>query len=130
MQATPKQYAEAWYQLLAGRSAQKRSEATRRMLLHLYRNNRVRWLADIVRNMERLAHRASGAEAVTVRASRKLSAAEARQLAADVMGAPQASVAVRVDPLLLGGVQIETANHRWDLSLAARLAKLHNRLTT
>lgn len=128
MQITPGNVADAWHQALAESSAQKRKQISARFLGYLHRTNRLRWLPDIIRALEMRERRASGIEAVTVTSSRKLPAVHAHKLAKEVMGSAKTSITQTINPELLGGVRIETADNRWDLSLATRLNRAYNRL--
>jgi len=130
MQLTPRHYADAWHQLAASASAHKRKQASRRVLAHLYRTNRLHWLSDIVRELEAIEYRQSGAETVVVRTSRAMPRSQAEKLAKKVLGSKPLSVVQKITPELLGGVQIETTNTRWDASLATRLSRAYNRLTS
>lgn len=128
MQLSPKQYAQAWYQLLKDAPA-SRARISKRMLAHLYRNNRLSWLAPILRAISELERAHGGVERVVVRSAREMSASQARALVREVMGDAGAVIARRQDPELIAGARIETKNSRWDLSLQTRLQALQKRLT-
>ncbi len=129
MQLSPQHYAHAWHRLLAQAGSKERAAVSKRMLKYLHRTNRLRWLPEILRRLGMLLERGQNAESVLVVSAREMSAAEADTLAAGVVGARAGSVTRRVESGLLGGVRIETANSRWDASLAATLKALQKRLT-
>lgn len=128
MQITPRNVADAWQEALAESPAQKRKQISTRFLEHLYRSNRLSWLPAIIRALEMRERRTSGIEAVTVTSSHTLPAQLAHKLVKEVMGNAKTSITQAIDPELLGGVQIETADNRWDLSLRTRLNRAYNRL--
>ncbi|OJI07888.1 hypothetical protein BK004_00400 [bacterium CG10_46_32] len=129
MQLRAAQYAHAWHHLLKDAQAAKRKTISRRMLEHLYHNNRLGMLPAILRIMEDIEYQESGVEPVTVRSAGKLTKADAEQLVQKILKKKGTAITQKIDPNLLGGIQIETKNSRWDVSLSSKLQSAYNRLT-
>ena len=54
---------------------------------------------------------------------------DALKLVKEITGHDVSDIDISTDPELLGGLQIETQNTRWDLSLRGQLQKINHTLT-
>ena len=125
MNITPKQYALAWYELLQDKKAPK--DTNKKMLTHLYNTGKLSKLAEILRNLEEIEHKARGIEHVTVTSAREIPDAQAEKLAKEILQT-EVTVSKEVNPDLIGGIQVETKNKRWDLSLKNQLLSLSKQI--
>lgn len=133
MKLSPKYYAEAWFQALTEKPADQMSATSQLFLKHVYGHSHGKWLPEIIRLMEQLEHLHNGTTAVKVRSAHPLSAQLLSQAVEQVM--PHATTGKTaiiqsvIDPAVIGGVQIETADQRWDLSLRGQLRHLTQTLS-
>jgi len=125
MTITPKQYATAWYELLQNKKAPK--DINKKMLAHLYKTGRLSKLSEILRNLEEIEHQAQGIEHVIVTSAREMTDAIAKKLAKEILKT-DVTVSKEINPDLIAGIQIETKNKRWDLSLKHQLTSLEKQL--
>jgi len=125
MTITPKQYALAWYELLRDKDAKK--EINKKMLAHLYKTGHLSKLAEILRNLEEIEHLKSGVERATITSAREITDKDANRLAKEILKT-EVIISQKINPDLIGGLQIETKNKRWDLSLKHQLTSLEKQL--
>jgi len=126
MTSTPKQYALAWYELLQDKKTSK--NINKKMLNHLYSTGRLSKLAEILRNLEEIEHRRSGIERATVTSARAILDKDAKRLAKEILKINEVVVSREINPDLIAGIQVETKNKRWDLSLKHQLTSLEKQL--
>jgi len=125
MTITPKQYALTWYELLQDKKSDK--NINQKMLTYLYKTGRLSKLAEILRNLEEIEHKAQGIEHVTVTSAREIADSEAKKLAKEILKT-EITISTKINPELIGGIQIETKNKRWDLSIKNQLLSLRKQL--
>ena len=128
MTATPKQYALAWYELLQDKKTAK--DMNQNMLAHLHKTGRLSWLSEIVRNLEEIEHRQSGIERATITSARAILDKDAKRMAKAILKIDEVVVSREINPDLIAGIQVETKNKRWDLSLKNQLLSLSKQLQT
>lgn len=129
MKATAKQYAQAWYSSLKDASPEDMDAISERFLDHLRDSGNMKMLSDVLMHMEAIETAEQGLETVTIRSAHELEQPVIEDILSKVLGKTTAAVNKVVDESLLGGVQVETENTRWDLSLRGQLRKLQNQLT-
>jgi len=125
MTITPKQYALTWYSLLQDKKASK--EINKKMLTHLYKTGRLSKLAEILRRLERIEESEQGIEHATVTSAYEMTDSQAQKLAKEILKT-KVTVSKEINTDLIGGVQIETKNKRWDLSIKNQLLSLSKQL--
>ncbi len=128
MRLTPKYYAQAWFSVLAESKPEDWNDISKRVLKHIYSHGHVKWLPEIVRLVDVLQHRQNGTVAVTVRSAHALDQDLLNQLVAAVLPTAKTVIDQQVDPMVIGGAQIETINQRWDLSVKGQLNQLAHTL--
>jgi len=129
MQLSPQHYAAAWFNLLSQKPKKEWSVVSKKVLRALYQRGHLHWLPEIVNRVEELEAQATGDVPVTVTAPHALSQKEAHALAKEVLGTDPKTVTTIVDESLIGGIQVETKNNRWDLSVKSALTDLTKTLT-
>ena len=124
MRLTPLYYAQAWYQALHEVPKAQWSDVSRRVLQHIYQHGHVKWLPDITRHVARLQHEQAGTTAVTVRSAHALEADFVESIVKRYLPTVTPIITQEVDDRLIGGVQIETANLRYNTSVKSQLNQL------
>ncbi|MEO8744782.1 MAG: ATP synthase F1 subunit delta [Candidatus Dormiibacterota bacterium] len=104
-------------------------EATNFAML-LIESNRVRDVAEIQDEFERLADEAVGRVRATVTTAVELSTSDRHQVAEDISSrlGKEVRLDVVVDPRILGGLKLQYGDRLVDASVAARLEQLRRRL--
>lgn len=129
MKATPAQYARAWYDSLKAADSAQWDDISQRYLEHLHHAGDLNKISTIKRLMTDLETAERGVTPVTVRTAHDQSAESILPLVKDVLGEYAVDVTTVSDDSLIGGIQIETRNKRFDLSLAGELRQLKKALT-
>lgn len=129
MKLTPKQYAEAWFQALTEADAEHFSVTCQLFLKHIYRHGHGKWLPEITRLIEGLEHKKNGTMAVKVRSTHPLPSHLLTSAIQKVLPNKQVVIQSLIDERVIGGVQIETTDQRWDLSLSGQLRHLTQTLS-
>jgi len=124
MNATSKQLALAWFELLEDKN---HKDASKKMLSHLYNSGQLSSLPEIVRHLEEIEHQSRGVEHATVTTAHETTETQAKKLAKEILK-EDIIVSTVINPELIGGVQIETKNKRWDLSIRKTLQQLEKQL--
>jgi F0F1-type ATP synthase delta subunit len=128
MRLTPKYYAQAWFSALNETDSKQWSEVSQRMLEHVYKHGNVKWLPEIVRLVTNLQHEHAGTTAVTVKTAHELDGQLITRLVQAVLPNVKAVIEQTIDTRVIGGIQIETTNQRWDLSVKGQLTQLAHSL--
>lgn len=129
MKLSTRQLATAWFEALQESAPAEWSGISQRMLRHLYIRGQLRRLREIVRAMSVLEHERQGTTPVTVRLAHALPEPLIAQAVQRVLPNIRAVIESVQAPAVLGGLQIETPNQRFDLSIQARLHQLTNIIT-
>jgi F0F1-type ATP synthase delta subunit len=129
MKATASQFASAWYSSLKSADVSQWDEISQRFLEHLHTAGNLKQLPHIKRLMKELETAERGVTEVTVRTAHDRSENDLLPLIKEVLGEQNVSVTLVSDDSLIGGIQIETRNKRYDLSLAGELRQLKKTLT-
>ena len=105
------------------------AEATNLAML-LIESNRVRDVAEIHDEFERLADEAAGRVRATVTTAVELSVSDRDHVAKDISSrlGKEVRLDVVVDPRILGGLKLQYGDRLIDASVAARLEQLRRRL--
>jgi F0F1-type ATP synthase delta subunit len=127
MQVTPKQYARAWYKLVS-KDKSKVKTMSKKLLTHLYKAGKLSWISEIVRLYEDIEHANQGIEHVVVTSSHEITQTEAINLAQELLNTQELDVSQKTNPDIIAGIQVETKNKRWDLSLSNQLNQLTKHL--
>ena len=83
MNATSKQYALAWYELLQDKDSH--SAVNKKMLTYLHGSGQLSKLPEILRNLEEIEHQSRGIEHATVTTAHEITEAQAEKLAKDIL---------------------------------------------
>jgi len=126
MTITPKQYALTWYELLQDKKSSK--DINKKMLTHLYKAGCLSKLAEILRILEGIEESEQGIEHATVTSVYEMTDSQAQKLAKEILKT-EVTVSKEINPDLIGGIQVETKNKRWDLSIKNQLLSLGKQLT-
>ena len=117
-------YAQAWFQALQEVSSTQWSDVSQRVLQHIHQHGHVKWLPEIVRRISQLEHTQAGTTAVTIRSAHVLAADFVATLVERYLPTIKPVITQTVDTTLIGGVQIETDNLRYNLSVKSQLNQL------
>jgi F0F1-type ATP synthase delta subunit len=128
MTTTPQQYAQAWYQILISSKKKPTKSVIKKLLTHLYRHGKFSWLAEIVRSLQELEQRQSNKIFVTITTSHEHEKAVIEKVAQEILKTTKLNITHRIEKDLLRGMQIETTNKRWDLSLRNHVIQLRKQL--
>lgn len=129
MKLAPRHLATAWYQALQNAETTRWPEISQRMLRYLYTHGQLKLLPEVVRQVEVLEHAQRGTTPVTVRSAHPLSDTLMRDVILQLLPQAKPMIAQIQDDAVIGGVQIETLNQRWDLSLRGQLRQLTQTLS-
>lgn len=129
MKASASQVALAWYQSLQAAEASQWDTISQRFLEHLHSNGALKQLSEIQRRITDLEKKANGVTDVIVRSAHARSEEEVLPLITQVLGEGNVEITMLIDESLVGGIQIETRNKRFDLSLRGELRQLKKTLT-
>ncbi len=129
MQITPYHYAELWYETLAGKKASEWKEASQAILRHLHDTGRFSWLAEIAQLVTQLEEKHSGVTTVTVHSAHTLPEKPIQAYVQKMVGSEKVHITYKENPDLIGGIQVETTDKRWDASLSGALSQLQKKLT-
>lgn len=129
MHATPAQYAQAWYEALKSADQKQWPEISQAVLLRLQKEGKLSFLSQIRQQMEQIELTERGAVKVTVKTAHDLDKQVVSQLVKQLLAA-EVELEIREDKNLLGGIVVETADRRWDLSARGQLKQLKQQLTS
>lgn len=125
---TPKHYAVALYDVLQDAEEKSRSSIVRRFLQQLYQAGKLRLLPAITTAFEQLHHARMHTTPVHVSTTQALPADTIQQELIRLFPQEKIVVTTSVNPAVVGGMLVETANQRWNISLAGQLEALANSL--
>jgi len=128
MNITPKNYAQAWYELLAKAKKDEQRKIIQSALRHIHKNGRLSWLPEILNEIEELENKSSDVENVVATGARELDLEFVKKIVSQILG-KDANITQKTNPDLIGGIQLETKNKRWDLSVRGQLASLGKHLS-
>lgn len=128
MKLSPIIYAQIWFEALQEAPDSDWHVISERILQHIYRHSHVKWLPEIQRQMVVLEHAKNGTTPVTVRTARTIDPdllqAFVKRFLPDILPV----ITQEIDPNIIGGVQIETTNQRFNASIQSQLTHLAHTL--
>ncbi|EKD76415.1 MAG: hypothetical protein ACD_43C00121G0004, partial [uncultured bacterium] len=86
-------------------------------------------LPEVIRHIEKLEHLKHGTTAVMVRSAHALPEPLISSVIKQLLPQAKPVIAQIQDATVIGGVQVETINQRWDLSLRGQLRQLTQTLS-
>lgn len=119
MRHTPREYAEALYEVTRGKRGSDLRAALRRFLTHLSADGTLSLSGDIICAFEEVCRERKGMISAAVSSARSAPKAKIRR----ALGATTETV-FRKDPALIGGIVLERDGIRVDASIARRLRDL------
>lgn len=128
MQLTAKQYAQGLRSALIEVEGEKRETIVTNFLRRLYAEGKLKMLAEIVRHIELLEQKYSNVQRVRITSAHEHSDEEVQQFITQIISDKELVLEKVVDTNLIGGIRIETADKRWDLSVHGQLQSLIHRL--
>ncbi len=124
MKLTAKHYAQALYELSAEVDSPEKSKYMKKFLSTMYSRGHIKWLPTVVRELGLIEERASGITHVRVTTARESDSNEVKKIVQEAISEDNIELTTAVDPVLLGGMRIETRDKRWDLSVRGQLQAL------
>lgn len=129
MKVSAQQYAAAWYELLKEAPEAEWDKISEQLLTQLRQDGNMRFLSEIVRLVETRSKEEQGITPVTVRSAHELDSTLVKEQVTSLLPNTEVEVTTVIDDSLIAGLQIETTNERWDLSLKGQLRSLSNHIT-
>lgn len=124
MRLTPTYYAQAWFSTLQEVPTAQWPDVSRRVLQHIYQHGQVKWLPDIVRAVSALEHQHNHTTPVMVRSAHSLAADFVGKIVKQYLPTVLPVIQQDIDEQLIAGVQIETENLRYNISVKSQLNQL------
>lgn len=128
MKLTARQLATTWFEALIESKPNKWSAISQRLLHYLYARGELRRLPEIIRLIEQLEHHRNRTVAVTVRTAHTLPDQLVHRAVVTVLPSIQPIIDQQAAPAVIGGLQIETIDQRFDLSVRGGLRQLSQTL--
>lgn len=128
MKVSAQQYAAAWYESLKEAPEKDWDNISEQLLEQLRTSGNMRFLSEIVRLVEERSKAEQGITPVTVRSAHELDEALVKEQVGSLLPDTEVEVTTVIDESLIAGLQIETSNERWDLSLKGQLRSLSNHI--
>lgn len=125
---TEKQYARALYELTLGLRGEKIKEAVHGFAALLARRHKLRRLEKIISEFERYAKNKEGIVEVEINSARELDSRMLKKICSAF--GEQVESRVKVEPELLGGIKIKTAETILDASFKKQLLIFKQHLLT
>lgn len=129
MQVSTRQYAQAWYEALQEADEKDRAEISQKMMKKLQTEGKLSLLMRIVKEVKRLGDEDLGVQHVKVRSAHLIDEKELEQLLAGLLDTKKLAISQKQDKALVGGIVLETADQRWDLSIKNQLNQLKKSLS-
>lgn len=129
MKLTARHIATAWYEALTTAQPNQWTKISQRLLRYMYTHGQLKLLPEVIRHIEQLEHLKHGTTAVTVRSAHALPETLISNVIKQLLPQTNPVIAQIQDAAVIGGVQIETINQRWDLSLRGQLRQLTQALS-
>lgn len=127
---TPKHYAQAWYSALTEATPEQWSTISNQFLEYIYKSGHLHWLTTIVAFIEQTDYAARGVQPVRVETARTLPHDTVQYYLHQLFPQGNLEVHTTVNDDLLGGLRVETANHRWNISMRGQLQQLAQNFST
>lgn len=130
MKLSSRQLAAAWHQALTSTPTDQWNTISERMLEYLYKRGELRRLREVIRLMSELEHEHHRTTGVTVRSATTVPSAVLDRVIKKVLPHATPVITLQPDESIIGGIQIETNDQRFDLSLSGHLHQLTHALTS
>lgn len=124
MKASPRHYAQALYLVLSESTPAERSKTIQEFLTRLYAQGDLKTLSEIVRIVDEMEQAATGTLRVTVATAHELDIEVLTPLVKKIISGEDVIIETELDSELIGGMRLETKDHRWDLSARGQLQQL------
>jgi len=124
MQATPRQYAQAWYLALKETKEDKWDAISQNLLRALQKQGNLSWVNEILRHVADLENKDLEQIEVKVRSAKDTDEKIVQQLVKNLFDVDNVQASISKDESLLGGLVLETKDQRWDLSVKHQLERL------
>ncbi len=129
MRATAQQYAQAWYGALTESPATEWDGISQSFMKHMHHKGDMGMVSEVQRIIALLEREDKGIVRVVVRTAHVLDEQTITDAIRRVFGGTEVAVETVIDETIIGGLQIETDDSRWDLSLRGQLRALEQQLT-
>ncbi len=119
---TPKQYAIALHQIVAGLSGKSLDEALKQFVILLARDHKLKQADTIISEFVRYSKKAEGIAEIEITTVGDLDEKTINKIKSSFGDKVEATI--KVDPNILGGIKIKTEDRILDASLKTQLLKL------
>lgn len=123
MDAADRSFARRWYDALLRADPSDWDTVSDRFLRQRRGYGRLKRLAEVAKAVEQL-HDASAPVEVTVISARKLTEQAKQSLLTSLLGSRNLVVTEHIDPSLIAGAIVRTADEEWDVSVKNQLERL------
>ena len=128
MQVKPQHYAQAWYELLKEVDKSSWPQVSTRFMKRLQDEGNLNWLRKIVILIEELELVEKGITSVKVTTAHELPSKAVKEIVEQLVDSKEVAIEVTEDATLLGGLEIRTKDHRWDIAMKGQLNQLKKTL--
>lgn len=129
MRISQKQYAQAWYHILKTVPPKDASQYTHAILSRLYKGGRARWLPEILRLIEEYDRSDRGSLKVSVKYAHPIPDEMVMGFIEENLPSKHYDIEKTIVPSLLAGLQIETSDTRWNISLGEKLKQMCRKIS-
>lgn len=124
MKPTVSSLAHTWYEQLSSAPRDEWSQISRDMVEKISHLGMKRHLPAIEHALSELDRQGAPVVEVTITSAYPMDEALEKKLIKELFGSKKVSISRYVDKSLLGGVVVQTADDRWDLSIRHQLRRL------
>lgn len=130
MKFEEKKYAQALYDVLKAASFEKTEEIVTRFVALLGKNGHIKRAPKIISEFEKIYNKHEGILSAELRAARKMTSPEIKEILKNLekIFQKKMDIEVRVDPALLGGIEVKAEGRIFKASLRSRLEELRGQL--
>lgn len=128
MQVKPQHYAQAWYESLKEADKSSWPQVSTRFMKRLQDEGKLSWLRKIIILIEELELAEKGITSVKVTTAHELPSNAVKEVVEQLVDSKEVAIEVTEDSTLLGGLEIRTKDHRWDISMQGQLKELKKSL--
>ena len=128
MQVNPQHYAQAWYESLKESDKNSWPQVSTRFMKRLQDEGNLSWLRKIINLIEELELAEQGVTSVKVKTAHELPSTAVKEIVEKLVDSKEVAIEVTEDAGLLGGLEVRTKDHRWDLSMQGQLNELKKSL--
>ena len=128
MQVKPQHYAQAWYESLREVDKSSWPQVSTNFMKRLQDEGNLNWLRKIVILIEELELVEKGITSVKVTTAHELPSSAVKEIVEQLVDSKELAIEVTEDTTLLGGLEVRTKDHRWDISMKGQLNQLKKSL--